>query len=184
MFSVKNLKPEKLCEQIWKEYEAYIRKFCEYKLQSDRDSVDDCVNEVFLRLLETIKNDEEIKHPKAWLTCVANNLITDIYRHNSNKSEREISLTEETITEKESYCDIYNFETITDEQIEQIKETVLNEIDEIDKKLIESYHIKNMKVKEIALLYNLSESNVKQRLFRTRKTIIYLSKKELEKYEE
>ena len=38
-----------------------------------------------------------------------------------------------------------------------------------------------MKVKEIAASYNLSESNVKQRLFRARKTIIYLSKKELEK---
>lgn len=184
MSSVKNLNSEKVCEQIWKEHEAYIRKFCEYKLQSDRDSVDDCVNEVFLRLLKTIKNNEDIKYPKAWLTRVANNLITDIYRHNDIKSEREIPLMEETVAEMQNYCDTYNFETVTDEQIEQIKETVLNQIDETDKKLIESYHIKNMKVKEIALQYNLSESNVKQRLFRARKTITCLSKKELGKYEE
>lgn len=182
MFSLKNTKPEKLCEQIWQSNEAYIRKFCEYKLQSRKDLIDDCVNEVFLSLLEALKNNTEITYPKAWLTKVANNKIIDIYRNNEKQSEREVALNEETVTE--SYCDTYNFQKVTDEQIEEIKESVLNEIDEIDKKLIESYHIKNMKVKEIALQYNLSESNVKQRLFRARKTITYLSKKELQKYAE
>jgi len=182
MFSLKNIEPEKLCEQIWCEYETYIRKFCEYKLQSQKDLIDNCVHDIFLSLLETLKNDTEITYPKAWLTKVANNKIIDIYRNNEKQSEREVTFNEETVTD--SYYDTYNFESITDDQIEQIKETVLNEIDEIDKKLIESYHIKNMKVKEIALLYNLSESNVKQRLFRARKTITYLSKKELQKYEE
>ena len=57
MFSLKRENPEKLCEQIWREHEAYIRKFCEYKLQSQKDLVDDCVNEVFLSLLETLKNN-------------------------------------------------------------------------------------------------------------------------------
>lgn len=182
MFPVKNLKPEKLCEQIWQSNEAYIRKFCEYKLQSRKDLIDDCVNDVFLSLLEALKNDTEINYPKAWLTKVANNKITDVYRNKEKQVEREVAFNEETVTE--SYYDTYNFENITDEQIEEIKETVLNEIDEIDKRLIEDYHIKNMKVKEIAASYNLSESNVKQRLFRARKTIIYLSKKELRKYEE
>ena len=58
----------------------------------------------------------------------------------------------------------------------------LNELDETDRRLIENYYIKKMKVKEIASLYNLSESSVKVKLFRARKTIIYLSKKELEKF--
>lgn len=184
MFSLKNTNPEKLCEQIWKEHEAYIRKFCEYKLQSRKDLIDDCVSEVFLGLLEALKNGKEIQNPKVWLTRVANNIITDIYIENRKTIEKNVPLEDETITQTESYYDTYNFENITDEQIEEIKETVLNEIDEIDKRLIEDYHIKNMKVKEIASLYNLSESNVKQRLFRARKTIIYLSKKELQKYEE
>ena len=83
-----------------------------------------------------------------------------------------------------SYNDNYNFTEVDDEKIEEIKETVLEEIDSLDRILIESYHIKNMKVKDIALQYNLTESNVKQRLVRTRKAIIYLSKKELKKYEE
>ena len=81
-----------------------------------------------------------------------------------------------------SYYDTYNFQEVTDEQIEQIKETILNELDETDRSLIENYYIKKMKVKEIASLYNLSESSVKVNLFRARKTIIYLSKKELEKF--
>lgn len=182
MFSLKNTNPEKLCEQIWREHEAYIRKFCEYKLQSQKDLVDDCVSEVFLSLLKALKNNTEINYPKAWLTKVANNKITDIYRNKEKQVEREVALNEETVTE--TYCDTYNFQNVTDEQIEEIKETVLNELDEIDRNLIECYYSKNMKVKEIALQYNLSESSVKVRLFRARKAIIYLSKKELEKYEE
>ena len=182
MFSFKNTNPEKLCEQIWREHEAYIRKFCEYKLQSQKDLVDDCVNDVFLSLLEALKNNKEITYPKAWLTKVANNKITDIYRNNEKQSEREVALNEETVTE--TYCDTYNFQNVTDEQIEKIKETVLNELDEIDRNLIECYYTKNMKIKDLASEFNLSESNVKQKLFRARKSIIYLSKKELEKYEE
>ena len=54
----------------------------------------------------------------------------------------------------------------------------------IERKLIECYYTKNMKIKDLASEFNLSESNVKQKLFRARKTITYLSKKELEKYEE
>lgn len=184
MFQLKEKNKEKLCEQIWKKHEAYIRKFCEYKLQSRKDLIDDCVGEVFLGLLEALKNGKEIQNPKVWLTRVANNIITDIYIETRKTIEKNVPLEDETITQIESYYDTYNFESITDDQIEQIKETVLNEIDETDKRLIEGYHIKNMKVKEIASLYNLSESNVKQRLFRARKTIIYLSKKELQKYEE
>lgn len=180
MFSFKNTNPEKLCEQIWREHEAYIRKFCEYKLQSQKDLVDDCVSEVFLSLLKALKNNTEINYPKAWLTKVANNKITDIYRNKEKQVEREVALNEETLSG--SYYDIYNFQEVTDEQIEQIKEAILNELDETDRRLIENYYIKKMKVKEIASLYNLSESSVKVKLFRARKTIIYLSEKELEKF--
>lgn len=180
MFSLKKENPEKQCEQIWREHEAYIRKFCEYKLQSQKDLVDDCVSEVFLSLLKALKNNTEINYPKAWLTKVANNKITDIYRNKEKQVEREVALNEETLSG--SYYDIYNFQEVTDEQIEQIKETILNELDETDRSLIENYYIKKMKVKEIASLYNLSESSVKVKLFRARKTIIYLSKKELEKF--
>ena len=180
MFSFKRENPEKLCEQIWREHEAYIRKFCEYKLQSQKDLVDDCVSDVFLSLLKALKNNTEINYPKAWLTKVANNKITDIYRNKEKQVEREVALNEETLSG--SYYDTYNFQEVTDEQIEQIKETILNELDETDRSLIENYYIKKMKVKEIASLYNLSESRVKVKLFRARKTIIYLSKKELEKF--
>lgn len=39
-----------------------------------------------------------------------------------------------------------------------------------------------MKVKNIAIKYNLSEANVKQKLFRARKKIIHLSSEEIEKH--
>ena len=39
-----------------------------------------------------------------------------------------------------------------------------------------------MKVKDIAAKHGLSETNVKQKLFRTRKKIMHLSNEEIEKH--
>ena len=39
------------------------------------DYVEDCVQDVFMTLLEARRSGTEIKSPKAWLTTVANNKL-------------------------------------------------------------------------------------------------------------
>lgn len=39
-----------LTESLWREYEPYIRKLCNYKLNSHREYIDDCVQDVFTAL--------------------------------------------------------------------------------------------------------------------------------------
>ena len=71
---LKNRKTDK----IWTEHESYIRRLCSYKLESRPEYIDDCVQEIFLALSEALHNEKRIDCPKAWLTKVANNKISDI----------------------------------------------------------------------------------------------------------
>lgn len=67
--------------ELWREYEPYIRKLCNFKLSSHIEYVDDCVQDVFTALLEEMYRGTTIKKPKSWLTTVTNNMIKDIYEH-------------------------------------------------------------------------------------------------------
>ena len=62
------------------------------------------------------------------------------------------------------------------EEITLLKDS-LKELKTEDKEVFELYYYQNKKIKEIALLLNISEFNVKQRLYRIRKKI----KKNVEK---
>lgn len=66
---------KKAVNDLWHEFEPYIRKLCEYKLQSLPNHIDDCVQEVFLDLTDALHKGKKIEYPKAWLTKVANNKI-------------------------------------------------------------------------------------------------------------
>lgn len=73
--------------ELWRQYEPYIRKLCCYKLKSLPNYIDDCVQDVFLDLSETLSSGKTIEYPKAWLTTVTNNKIKDIYSEAKNTSE-------------------------------------------------------------------------------------------------
>ena len=68
------------CMQIWHLYREYIKSFCNFQLKDCPDCVEDCVQDVFMALLEARRAGKEIKNPKAWLTRVANNKIIDEYK--------------------------------------------------------------------------------------------------------
>lgn len=79
---------KKAVNDLWHEFEPYIRKLCEYKLQSLPNHIDDCVQEVFLDLADALHKGKKIEYPKAWLTKVANNKIKDIYSQAKKDAEK------------------------------------------------------------------------------------------------
>lgn len=82
------VKDNKYISDLWWEYEPYIRLLCVRKLNSLSDYVDDCVQDIFLALSDSLSNGKTIEYPKAWLTRVANNKIKDIYKN--AKKNREL----------------------------------------------------------------------------------------------
>ena len=151
-----------LCEQMWSENCRYIRNLCEYKL-SDSHKADECISEVYTALVQALENKTEILNPKAWLTAVAKNKIIDFY-------------------ESVGSHDSYSFDEVSDDEIELIKNKVLERLDEREKVIIEDYYQRGKKIKVIATERNLSEVNVKQILFRAREKIKSNAKKELNRH--
>ena len=162
-------------EKIWREYEPYIRKFCEYKLQSYPHLIDDCVQEVFLALLKSLSEGKEISYLKAYLTKIALNKINDIYKTEEKRKKTIVSL--------EDAKDVQDFnftlvEEISEEETEQHLNEILNFLTDSEKKLIEDFYVKKIKQKDLASKMNISENALRQKVFRLKRKII----KEIKKF--
>lgn len=177
------------CKQLWNLYKEYIISFCKFKLKDTPDYVEDCVQDVFMALLEARRSGTEIKSPKAWLTTVANNKIKMEYKNRKRESEhinRESEHINKIIHYKTTVeiftLDMHDFSEISDELISEMKDSILNQLKFDEQSIIIDFYVKHMKVKDIAAKHGLSETNVKQKLFRARKKIMHLSNEEIEKH--
>lgn len=167
----------KRCEELWLEHEPYIRKLCRYKLSSMPDAVEDCVQEVFYDLLKSMLSGVEIERPKAWLTVVATNKIKDLYKVRSRESECIISLDSGAL--EPPVEDNYDLESVTDDDLDEMKINIMSRLSDVECSLLEDYYHSGLRVKSLSLKYGLSESNVKQMLFRARGKIRGYVKAEL-----
>ena len=170
------------CKQLWNLYKEYIIRFCKFKLKDTPDYVEDCVQDVFMSLLEDRRSVTEIKSPKAWLTTVANNKIKMEYKNRKRESEHINKIIHYKTTVEIFTLDMHDFSEISDELISEMKDSILNQLKFDEQSIIIDFYVKHMKVKDIAAKHGLSETNVKQKLFRARKKIMHLSNEEIEKH--
>ncbi len=165
--------PIKQAEKIWLEHQKYIRKFCEYKLKSAPDLIDDCMQEVFLALLRSLMDSKQIDYPKAYLTKVALNKINDIYKAEEKNKTNTVPFEENSVTET------VEFELpVSDEEIDKYAEEILTSLTDSERKLIEDFYVKKIKQKHIASELNISENTLRQQIFRLKHKII----KEIKKF--
>lgn len=164
-------------EQLWREYEPYIRKLCRYKLNNLSAQTDDCVQEVFLALAESLEAGKEIEYPKAWLTRVALNKVGDCIECASREKQRTVQL-------EEAENAAYDPEELTvgEGEIDSVRAAVTEQLTENERRLLEEYYVSRLKVKKIAELHNTTETNIKQQLFRLRKSVVYLTRKKLSEH--
>ncbi|MBP3447223.1 MAG: sigma-70 family RNA polymerase sigma factor [Clostridia bacterium] len=158
-----------IVKKLWLEYEPYIKKLCKYKLKNNPDIVDDCVQEVFLDLFEALNGGKTIEYPKAWLSKVANNKIIDIQKNNKKEKDNIISLTDilaNTISDHS--VELCDEPELSDEQLLWAKNDFLSSLTEEEKTLFKERFVLNKHSKEIALLYNTTESNVRKKVYRLR----------------
>lgn len=161
-------------EKIWHEHSAYIRKFCEYKLQSYPHLIDDCVQDVFLALLKALSDGKEISYPKAYLTKIALNKINDIYKTEEKRRETTVSL--DDVNEWQDF-DFSCMEEISEKEIEKRLEEILASLTDSEKKILDDFYIKKIRQKDLAKQMNISENALRQQVFRLRRKIIQKIKK-------
>lgn len=171
---------KKAVEEIWQEYEPYIRKICNYKLNSLPDYIDDCVQDVFLDLADTLNKGKVIEYPKAWLTKVVNNKIKDIYKQTKKDAEGLIPFDRQNLDNSHSGTVYDEHFSVGEEQIAALSEKVLNMLDEKERQLLLDRFKLEKPIFVIAEEHNTTENNIYQKLFRLKQKTKMLVQKVLD----
>lgn len=160
--------------ELWHENEAYIRKLCSYKLNSMPQHIDDCVQEIFGALYETMVKGTVIEHPRAWLSRVANNKIKDLYSIQKKESSRIISLLHEDLAFHTVDFNEEDSTSLSDEAILSAKQFVVEQLSECERQLLNERFVQRKNIAEMALIHNTTEENIRQKVFRLRKRVKFL----------
>lgn len=168
-----------LCEKLWNECEPSIRKLCNYKLSAYPSEVDDVVGDIYLALCDAVRKGHKIDNPKAWLFSTANNCIRIKY---SEINHRLKKFSHWDSNEQRLFYDV-DFENVvvSDDTLEEIKDSIIDELPTPEKTLFILIYVKKLKLKEIAKIMNTTESAVKQRKYRLKLKIKRLIKEKLSK---
>ena len=150
----------------WHRNEAYIRKLCAYKLSSHPDEVEDAVQEVALAYCEALEKGTEILSPEKWLTRVAVNTVNDIYRRLASEGNRLVPLEEglpllQPAPEETA--------PLPEAALLGCRAAFLETLGEDELLLFRLRFQKREKLKTIASRMGLTETNVKQRVFRLKR---------------
>lgn len=161
--NVKSKESNRICIEIWNDYEPKLRKICNVKMSNHPDYIDDVMQEVFLALLKKVKNSLP-DNPKAWLYAVLTNTINREYRKLYSHQKNIISIDDMQIDlpYENDFSDLYVDHAFLDE----FKKTLENELSKDDKEFIYYIYEKRLKMKEIADILDSTESAVKQRHYR------------------
>lgn len=166
-----------LCEALWNEYEPSLRNICNYKLSGYPSEIDDVIGDTFLALCDAVNNGIEIKNPKAWLYGTLNNLIKLKYTEMDKRKKKIIRL--ESVEHKLFYNIDFDETKLSDEALEQIKDSIFDELLGSEKTLLILIYTKKLKFKEIAKILNSTESAVKQKHYRLKRKIMKLVQEKL-----
>ena len=158
-----------LADKLWHEYEPYIRKLCNYKLNSHKEYIDDCVQDVFAALVEAIHKGTKIEYPKTWLTTVANNMIKDIYEQ-ASYSDKILPFEEKHIDVR--LQDSIDYEELSEQDIDKYLSQVIDYLTEYERKLFIDFYLNNRKQSELAKERGISENLIQQQVFRLKRKII------------
>lgn len=159
-------------EKIVNEYSNYLSKIIEnmanqYLSKEDKEEI---LVDTFFILWKNKDKLEEDKMLSSYLAGIVRNLVKE--------KSRVLSINYDIQDYENTIYDIKNTDMLYErrEKIDKIKE-VLEQMKEEDIKIFKLYYYGGKKIKEIAQILNVSEFNVKTRLYRIRKRI----KQDLEK---
>lgn len=152
-----------LPESVWRDNEAYIRRICAHKLSSHPDEIEDAVQETGLAFFEALKKGTEIREPKKWLTVVCSNVVNDTLKRLYADAKRLRPVDEEPVLSLPSPEET---EPTDEAVLLQGKDAFLSSLTEGEAELFRLRFVKRKKLKAIAREMGITETNVKQRIFR------------------
>jgi len=160
---------KKEIEQVFLEYYTPICKYCASRMPKHISYSEDIANEAFVLLCKKWHGLEK-RNIRAWLYRTADNLIKEFFR----KTKKE-ALNLEYIENSDAANNLIyeqDFENISDDDIEIIKNRILSGLSDADKKIFAMNFIEKLPHKEIGQKLLISEEAVKKRVYRLKQKII------------
>ncbi len=158
-------------EKFYNDTYKKVLKFtiCQCK---DLDDVNDIIQEIYTELYERIikKKSIDLDNVEAYVIGIASNKIKRHYSGTINREVKNISIND---IEIESFEDKnFNIEEdlITKDNIEQTWKFIRNK-GEITSKIFYLFYVLEVSIKEISNGLKISESNIKNHLYRTQKEL-------------
>lgn len=152
-------------EQLVNDYTKYIYAMInKMSVVFTKEDIEEIISDVFFIVWNNQDKLNINNNMSAYIRGVTKNLIKQKYRHiriNDNITDFE----EKLISLSDLERDFYESEE---------NKSILNELKKLkleDKHIFIQYYYYSKSIKEICILYNMSEAKVKSKLFRTRKKI-------------
>lgn len=168
---------EEIYQQTYQETLKYMISHC-----NNLEDVNDLIQETYVEFYKKLKRLEkiEVEKSQAFLIGIAKNIIKKYYRFHYQKRSNIIELEGLEATDEKIDLEV---QFITKENVAQIWKILENKDVKIAK-IFYLYYGLDMKIKEIAVQLNLTESAVKNYLYRTIKELKRTFWKEGEEYEQ
>lgn len=163
------------CEQ----YRSDLIQYCAQFFGFEIDYAEDCVQEAYVALYNTLSQGTEICNCKAWLYKVVLNHKNKTLKDIARRNEQDFSDTEEkdlTIQRALSYEPDYAEEIVTEETIEERAIIILSSLNNDEQYLYFAYYRDKKNLKEIAKDLGISHTAARQRHVELRKKIIRMVK--------
>lgn len=162
------------CKELWEQCEPQIRKLCNVKLKEYPDEIEEIITDTFIALCDAVNNGKDFTNPSAWIYGTANNLIKQKFKQLKAYKQKHKTFS------NTGYELAYNIDfldaMISDDNIEQMKAEIEDELSQSEKTLLDFIYNDKLKTKEIAGILNISESAVKQKRYRLVKKIKRMAK--------
>ncbi len=151
-------------------FENPLLRFSHYNCRYSAIDPEDAVQETFIRLHRTLKKGEcQITNAKTWLFTTLRNFLIDESRkikHRKAYRENQINADLDTTTKE---ADV--LEGMIKEEAEQKAIYHLNQLEDLEKQIIQLKAIQNFKLREIAEMMDLSIGRVSYLMNKGLKTI-------------
>ncbi len=175
-------KSDRDIEFIMQECEQYRQQLIKYSLQyfgCEYEYAEDCVQEAYVFLYESLKKGNEIKNCKSWLYAVTLNRKNSLIKEKVKRNEADFENNEEKDSViKNALCynpDFLN-EIVTDEDINSACADILARLNQDEKKLYLLYYVQGKKLKDIATQTKVSYTAIRKRHEKLKKKLLKLIK--------
>ena len=163
------------CEQ----YRKQLIEYCLQYFECEYEYAEDCVQNAYVALYESLKKDIKIHNCKSWLYSVTLNYKNKVIKDKITRNEYEFTDNEEkdnTINNAISYNPDYIDSMVSDKTIEERAIRIISRLKPDEKKLFKLYYWENKKLKEIAEILGITYDTVRKRHEKLKKKIIKMIK--------